>query len=237
MAKDNAAAQAAQDARKRNAARAALDIVLPQLDAKSILGIGTGSTANAFIDLLAGARDAFDAAVASSEATRERLEGHGIRVIDLNAAGPLCHYIDGADEADPRFNLVKGAGGALTREKIVAAAADEFICIVDPSKLVEILGACGVPVEVIPMARSVVGRALVGLGGEPEYRQGYVTDNGNLILDVWNLDCSDPPALESAINDIPGVVANGLFARRPADVLVVGSDDGAEVRRRPSPGS
>lgn len=225
-------AQSNQDTHKRNAAHAALELIAPALEPQSIVGVGTGSTANHFIDALAAVRGHFDAAVASSEATRERLEGLGIRVIDLNAAGPIAFYVDGADEADGDFNLIKGGGGALTREKVVASAASEFICIIDPSKQVARLGAFGLPIEVIPMARSVVARRLAGLGGEPEYRQGFTTDNGNIILDVWGLDFSDPAALESAINDIPGVVTNGLFAHRGADVLVVGRDQGADISRR-----
>jgi ribose 5-phosphate isomerase A len=215
-----------QDERKRRVAEAALAEIEPALANGSIVGIGTGSTANLFIDALARLRHKFDAAVASSEASAKRLTGHGIRVLDLNAAGELVVYVDGADEVDPARCLIKGGGGALTREKIVASAAQRFVCIVDDSKLVARLGTFPLPVEVIPMARSVVARALVGLGGAPEWRQGVVTDNGNWILDVHDLAIDDPRALEHAINDIPGVVDNGLFARNAADVVLVATATG-----------
>ena len=213
-----------QDARKRAVARAALDLVVPG----ELVGVGTGSTANAFIDALATVRGRIDGAVASSEATAVRLAGHGIRVIDLNAAGALPIYVDGADEATRHRHLVKGGGGALTREKIVAAAARTFVCIVDDSKLVDRLGRFPLPVEVIPMARSLVARALVRLGGRPERREGFVTENGNEILDVHGLDILDPPALESELNQIAGTVTNGLFARRRADVVLAGTAEGVE---------
>lgn len=216
-----------QDERKRKVAEAAARLV----EEERIIGVGTGSTANFFIDALAGLRHRLEGAVASSEASAQRLRAHGIPVLDLNATGPLEVYVDGADEANAHRQLIKGGGGALTREKIVAAASRRFICIVDESKLVERLGRFPLPVEVIPMARSHVGRALVALGGHPEYRQGFVTDNGNLILDVYDLDMTDPVRLEQTINNIAGVVTNGLFAQRPADlVLVAGANGVREIR-------
>ena len=213
-----------QDARKRAVAEAALEFVVPG----ELVGVGTGSTANAFIDALAAVRGRIDGAVASSEATAARLAGHGIRVIDLNSASDLPVYVDGADEATRHRHLVKGGGGALTREKIVAAASRTFVCVVDDSKIVDRLGRFPLPVEVIPMARSLVARALVRLGGRPERREGFATDNGNAILDVHGLDILDPPALESELNHIAGVVTNGLFARRGADVVLVGTGAGVE---------
>ena len=213
-----------QDAKKRAVAEAALEFLVPG----ELVGVGTGSTANAFVDALAAVRGRIDGAVASSEATAARLAGHGIRVVDLNSAGELPVYVDGADEATRHRHLVKGGGGALTREKIVAAAARTFVCVVDDSKIVDRLGRFPLPVEVIPMARSLVARALVRLGGRPEPREGFVTDNGNGILDVHGLDILDPPALESELNHIPGVVTNGLFARRGADVVLVGTGAGVE---------
>ena len=214
-----------QDERKRAVAQAALEFVVPG----ELVGVGTGSTANAFIDALATVKGRIDGAVASSETTAARLAGHGIRVIDLNAAGELPIYVDGADETTRHRHLVKGGGGALTREKIAAAAARTFVCIVDDSKLVDRLGRFPLPVEVIPMARSLVARALVRLGGRPERREGFVTDNGNEILDVHGLDILDPPTLESEMNQIAGAVTNGLFARRRADVVLVGT--AGEVER------
>ena len=213
-----------QDDRKRAVAEAALEFVVPG----ELVGVGTGSTANAFVDALATVRGRIDGAVASSEATAARLAGHGIRVVDLNSAGELPVYVDGADEATRHRHLVKGGGGALTREKIVAAAARTFVCVVDDSKIVDRLGRFPLPVEVIPMARSLVARALVRLGGRPERREGFVTDNGNEILDVHGLDILDPPALESEMNHIAGTVTNGLFARRGADVVLVGTGAGVE---------
>ena len=213
-----------QDDMKRAVARAALEYVVPG----ELVGVGTGSTANAFIDALTTIKGRIDGAVASSETTAARLAGHGIRVIDLNAAGELPIYVDGADETTRHRHLVKGGGGALTREKIVAAAAKTFVCIVDESKLVDRLGRFPLPVEVIPMARSLVARALVGLGGRPERREGFVTDNGNEMLDVHGLDILDPPALESEMNQIAGAVTNGLFARRGADVVLVGTAEGID---------
>ena len=213
-----------QDDKKRAVARAALQFVVPG----ELVGVGTGSTADAFTDELAGIKGRIDGAVASSQASAARLAGHGIRVVDLNAAGELPVYVDGADEATRHRHLVKGGGGALTREKIVAAAARTFVCIVDDSKIVDRLGRFPLPVEVVPMARSLVARALVRLGGRPERREGFVTDNGNEILDVHGLDILDPPALESELNQIAGVVTNGLFARRGADVVLVGTARGVE---------
>ena len=213
-----------QDAKKRAVAEAALEFVVPG----ELVGVGTGSTANTFVDALAAVRGRIDGAVASSEATAARLAGHGIRVVDLNSAGELPVYVDGADEATRHRHLVKGGGGALTREKIVAAAARTFVCVVDDSKIVDRLGRFPLPVEFIPMARSLVARALVRLGGRPERREGFVTDNGNEILDVHGLDILDPPALESELNHIAGTVTNGLFARRGADVVLVGTGAGIE---------
>ena len=190
-----------------------------------IVGVGTGSTVAYFIDALAAWRDRIAGAVSSSEQSTARLKSHGIEVIDLNAAGTLSLYVDGADECDPHKRLIKGGGAALTREKIIAEASKTFVCIVDPSKQVPILGKFPLPVEVIPMARSLVARELVRLsGGQPVCRDGGVTDNGNLILDVHNLSIIDPVALEREINQIPGVVSVGLFARRPADVVIVGGE-------------
>lgn len=218
-----------QDQLKQAVAQAAVDFIAPRLERRSIVGVGTGSTANYFIDALAKLRDDFDGAVASSEATAARLKAHGIPVYDLNSVPELEFYVDGADEADGRLQLVKGGGAALTREKIVAAVARTFVCIADQSKLVERLGAYPLPVEVVPMARSYVARELVKLGGDPVYREGVVTDNGNVILDVHNLYITDAVALEQRINNIVGVVTNGLFAARPADLLLLGTQDG--VRR------
>ncbi len=214
---------------KQAVARAALDYIRGRLGADSIVGVGTGSTANFFIDELAGIKHLFEAAVASSEVTAERLRAHGIPVYDLNAVAGLDMYVDGADEFDPGLGLIKGGGGALTREKIVAAAAKEFICIVDESKQVDYLGRFPLPVEVIPMARSLVARELVRLGGQPELREGFVTDNGNLILDVYNLEIREPRAFETELNNIVGVVTNGLFARRGADVVLMGTPAGVKT--------
>lgn len=215
-----------QDELKQAVGQAAVDYIQPKLELDSIMGVGTGSTANCFIDALAKIKHLFDGAVASSDATAERLKGHGIPVYDLNTVDQLSVYVDGADESDHQLCLIKGGGAALTREKIVAACADEFICIADDSKLVDTMGQFPLPVEVIPMARSYVARELVKLGGSPEYRQGVVTDNGNHILDVHGLAITDPVALESSINAIVGVVTNGLFAARRADVLLLGTSEG-----------
>ena len=214
-----------QDELKKAVAEAALDYV----EAGSIIGVGTGSTANHFIDGLAGIKGKIDGTVASSEASAERLKGHGIRVLDLNEAGQLGLYVDGADESTKHLHLIKGGGGALTREKIVAAASDRFVCIADESKLVDVLGKFPLPVEVIPMARSYVARELVKLGGEPVLRTGFTTDNGNVILDVHNMEILNPVELEDKLNGITGVVTNGLFARRPADVLLLGCEDGVRT--------
>ena len=206
---------------KKLAAEKAIDYVEDGM----IVGVGTGSTVAYFIDALAAWKDRIAGAVSSSEQSTARLLSHGIEVIDLNAAGPLSLYVDGADECDPHKHLIKGGGAALTREKIIAEASKTFVCIVDPSKQVPILGKFPLPVEVIPMARSLVARELVRLsGGQPVWRDGVVTDNGNLILDVHNLSIIDPVALEREINQIPGVVSVGLFARRPADVVIVGGE-------------
>ncbi len=218
-----------QDEMKQAVAQAALDYVLPKLKADSVIGIGTGSTANCFIDALAAHKGAFESAVASSEASAERLRSHGIEVVDLNSVSGIEVYVDGADEFDPHLNLVKGGGGALTREKIVAAASKEFVCIVDQTKQVDVLGAFPLPVEVIPMARSYVARELAKLGVQPEYRQGFVTDNGNIILDVHDMEILNPKGLERELNDLVGVVTNGLFALRPADIVLMATPDGVET--------
>lgn len=211
-----------QDDKKRQAAAAAIRFVPHDV----IIGVGTGSTANYFIDELVKIKGRLQGAVASSEATARRLRAYGIEVVELNDAGPLALYVDGADEANAARQLIKGGGGALTREKIVAAASQRFVCLLDDSKLVARLGRFPLPVEVIPMSRSFVARELVKLGGQPEYRAGFTTDNGNLILDVYHLEMTDPRRLEQTLNQIPGMVSNGLFANRPADVLLVGAADG-----------
>jgi ribose 5-phosphate isomerase A len=210
---------------KQQAAAAALSFVQDD----TVIGIGTGSTVNHFIDALAARKVRIRGAVSSSEGSTARLRKHGFEVLDLNATGDLDLYVDGADEADPQLRLIKGGGAALTREKIVAAASRRFVCIVDDSKLVAVLGRFPLPVEVIPMARSYVARQLTLLGGQPVYRQGVVTDNGNQILDVHGLRIDDPVALEDTINQIVGVVTVGLFARRPADALIVGGDSGVRI--------
>lgn len=215
-----------QDELKKAVAKAAIDYIKPKLTRDSIVGIGTGSTANFFIDLLAPLAGEFAGTVASSEASASRLKKHGIEVFELNSVGVLDVYVDGADETNARLELIKGGGAALTREKIVAAVAREFVCIVDESKWVETLGKFPLPVEVIPMARSYVARELVKLGGDPVYRQGVVTDNGNVILDVHNFPIATPRKIEEQINNIVGVVTNGLFALRPADVLLLGTQEG-----------
>lgn len=220
-----------QDEMKRAVAVAALEHIEPLLTLDAVVGVGTGSTANHFIDALIKVRHKFDAAVASSEATRARLAAGGVTVIDLNAARSLIVYVDGADEADSHLRLIKGAGGALTREKIVATAAERFVCIVDESKCVDQLGAFPLSIEVIPLARGLVARAIVQLGGAPAWRQGVVTDNGNIILDVTGLDLHDPVRMESQLNDVTGVVCNGLFAHRRADVLLVATPQGVQERR------
>ena len=213
------------DQKKQIAAEAALAYV----EDNTIIGVGTGSTVNHFIDALAARKVRIRGAVSSSEASTERLRKHRFDVIDLNSAGDLDIYVDGADESDHQLRLIKGGGAALTREKIVAAASRRFICIADDSKLVQVLGKFPLPVEVIPMARSYVARQLAKLGGEPDWRENVVTDNGNHILDVHGLSITDPVGLEDAINGIAGVVTVGLFARRPADVLILGTDSGPKV--------
>lgn len=213
-----------QDEMKKASAEAALEYI----ESGMIVGVGTGSTANHFIDLLAGIKGKIDGTVASSVASAERLKGHGIRVMDLNEAGQLPVYVDGADESNKFLHLIKGGGGALTREKIVAAASDKFVCVADGSKLVDILGTFPLPVEVIPMARSYVAREIVKLGGQPVLREGFTTDNGNVILDIHNMQIMEPVKLEERLNAIVGIVTNGLFAQRPADVLLLGRPEGVE---------
>jgi ribose 5-phosphate isomerase A len=214
-----------QDEMKKMVAEAALDYV----ETGTIIGIGTGSTANHFIDYLAGIKGRIDGTVASSQASADRLAGHGIPVLDLNSVDEISVYIDGADESSHHLHLIKGGGGALTREKIVAACSRKFVCIADESKLVDVLGEFPLPVEVIPMARSYVARELVKLGGQPVYREGFTTDNGNDILDVHNLRIMEPVKLEEELNNIAGVVTVGIFARRPADVLLLGTQDGVRT--------
>ncbi len=221
-----------QDKLKQAVARAAVEYVQPRLHEDSVIGIGTGSTANYFIDYLAPLRDRFAGAVASSEASAQRLKKHGIEVFDLNSTGTFDIYVDGADEANHALELIKGGGAALTREKIVAACAREFVCIADASKYVATLGAYPLPIEVIPMARSYVARELVKLGGDPVYREGVVTDNGNIILDVHHFPIAAPRDIETRINLITGVVTNGLFALRPADVLLLATPAGVQTLRR-----
>ena len=213
-----------QDEMKQAVARAAIDYVKG-----GIIGVGTGSTANYFIDELAKIKGRIDGTVASSEASATRLKGHGIPVFDLNSVGDMDIYVDGADEITRHFHMIKGGGGALTREKIVAACAKSFICVADQSKLVDVLGKFPLPVEVIPMARGYVARELVKMGGQPRLREGFTTDNGNIILDVIGLNILDPVALETEINQITGVVTNGLFARRGADVLLLGTESGLKT--------
>ncbi|MGC1953768.1 MAG: ribose-5-phosphate isomerase RpiA [Gammaproteobacteria bacterium] len=214
-----------QEDKKKLVAQAALGYV----QTGAVIGVGTGSTANYFIDALAQIKHRIDGAVASSEATAQRLKSHGIPVLDLNGVDSVSIYVDGADEANRHRQLIKGGGGALTREKIVAAVAKEFICIVDESKIVDILGRFPLPIEVVPTARSYVARELRALGGNPYWREGFVTDNGNVVLDIHNLDILEPIKMESEINQIAGVVTNGLFARRPADLLLIGTDEGVKT--------
>ena len=213
-----------QDEMKKAVAKAALEHVVPN----TIIGIGTGSTANHFIDFLAGMKGQIEGTVASSEASTKRLKGHGIEVFDLNSVDSISVYVDGADETNHYRHLIKGGGGALTREKIVAAASKKFVCIVDETKVVDVMGKFPLPVEVIPMARSYVARELAKLGGMPVYREGFVTDNGNVILDVHGLEIMEPVKLEQTLNNITGVVTNGLFAMRPADVVLVGTPNGVK---------
>jgi len=213
------------DEKKQQVAKAALEYVVPD----TIIGVGTGSTANYFMDALATIKHKIDGTVASSQATAERLKAHNIPVLDLNSVNEISVYIDGADEANRHLHLIKGGGGALTREKILAAVSRKFICIADDSKLVDMLGQFPLPLEVIPMARSYVAREIVKMGGQPVWREGFVTDNGNVILDIHQLKIMEPTELETKLNQIVGVVTNGLFACRPADVLLLGSDEGVKV--------
>jgi ribose 5-phosphate isomerase A len=223
---------ATQDELKQAVAQAAVDYVAANVSSGGVVGVGTGSTANFFIDALAKIKDRIGAAVASSEATKRRLEGHGIKVLDLNEVSSMPVYVDGADEITAKLEMVKGGGGALTREKIVAAVAGKFVCVCDQSKLVGTMGRFPLPVEVIPMARAYVAREILKLGGTPKQREGFVTDNGNLILDVHGLSITDPVGLETQINQIVGVVTNGLFARRGADVLLLATADGVKTFTR-----
>ncbi|MFI9651094.1 ribose-5-phosphate isomerase RpiA [Guyparkeria halopsychrophila] len=211
---------------KKLAAAAAIEYV----PAGSVVGVGTGSTVNYFIDELAKIKNRIEGAVSSSETSTQRLKDHGIEVFDLNSVDSVPVYIDGADEANENLQLIKGGGGALTREKIIAQLAKKFICIADETKLVDVLGDFPLPVEVIPMARSMIARELVKRGGQPVYRDGFVTDNGNQILDVHNLRIMEPAKLEAELNDLPGVVTVGIFALRPADVLILGTADG-DIRK------
>src|SRR5690606_7117109 len=221
-----------QDKLKQAVARAAIDYITPKLQADSIIGVGTGSTANFFIDYLADIKHLFAGAVASSDASATRLKKLGIDVLDCNSVTELVVYVDGADESNAYLHLIKGGGAALTREKIVRAISKEFVCIADESKWVDVLGRFPLPVEVIPMARSYVARELVKLGGAPVYREGVVTDSGNVILDVFNFPIHTPRDTETKINQITGVVTNGLFALRPADVLLLGPPAGVKPLRR-----
>ena len=216
------------DQKKQSAALAAL----AYLKDDTLIGVGTGSTVNHFIDAMAARKLRIRGAVSSSEASTARLKGHGIEVVELNTAGDLDLYVDGADESDGALRLIKGGGGALTREKIVAAASRRFVCIADDSKLVDVLGKFPLPVEVIPMARSYVARQLVKLGGQPVWRENVITDNGNQIIDVHQLRILDPVGVEATIGAIAGVVTVGLFASRPADILLLGSDDGVKTLTR-----
>jgi ribose 5-phosphate isomerase A len=217
-----------QDEMKQAAARAAVQYVVDD----AVIGVGSGSTANFFIDELGAIKGRIRGAVASSERTAERLRRHGIPLFDLNDLQELPVYVDGADEVTAGFAMIKGGGGALTREKIVAAVSRRFVCIADASKLVPVLGAFPLPVEVIPMARAHVARAIERLGGQPRLREGFVTDNGNVVLDVAGLEITDPVALEGELNNIVGTVTNGLFARRGADVVLLGTPDGVRTLTR-----
>ncbi|MCK5918656.1 MAG: ribose-5-phosphate isomerase RpiA [Cocleimonas sp.] len=212
-----------QDEMKKAAAAAALEYV----ESGMVIGIGTGSTANHFIDLLAEVKHKIDATVASSVVSADRLEAHGIKVLDLNDAGTLSLYVDGADESNKALHLIKGGGGALTREKIVAAASEKFVCIADESKLVDTLGKFPLPVEVIPMAQAYIAREIIKMGGKPVLREGFTTDNGNIIIDVHDMEIIDAIKMEADFNKLAGVVTVGLFASRPADVLILGTPNGA----------
>ncbi|MFC3022534.1 ribose-5-phosphate isomerase RpiA [Vibrio zhugei] len=214
-----------QDEMKKAAGWAALQYV----EKGSIVGVGTGSTVNHFIDALGSIKDDIEGAVSSSEASTEKLKALGIEVFDCNQVSHLDVYVDGADEINPYKDMIKGGGAALTREKIVAAIADKFVCIVDDSKTVDILGQFPLPVEVIPMARSYIGREIVKLGGDPAYREGVITDNGNIIIDIHNMNIANPKELERQLNALPGVVTNGLFAARGADIVIVGSPQGTRI--------
>ena len=216
-----------QDELKRKVAEAALKYAQ-----EGVIGVGSGSTVNMFIDALASIKGRIEGTVAASEASAERLKKHGIRVFDLNSVNALDVYVDGADEVTEHLHMIKGGGGALTREKIVAAVAKKFVCICDASKLVPVLGKFPLPIEVIPMARSLVGREILKRGGQPVLRENYKTDNGNLILDCHGLTLLDPPAMEAELNNIAGVVTNGIFARRPADVLLLGAQEGVRTITR-----
>ncbi len=213
------------DEMKKQAAWAALEYITTD----GVVGVGTGSTVNHFIDALATIKGRIEGAVSSSSVSTQRLEAHGIHVFDLNEVNEVAVYVDGADESNAQLELVKGGGGALTREKIIAAAADQFVCIADESKLVDVLGTFPLPVEVIPMARSYVAREIVKMGGQPVYREGFITDNSNVILDVHGWQIMEPIKLEKELNNIVGVVTNGLFAMRPADVLLLGSENGTRT--------
>ncbi len=215
-----------QNEMKKAVAAAAAKYVEERLEENTVIGVGTGSTANYFIECLAPFKNRIHSTVASSEETRKMLLALGIPVFDLNSVDEVTFYVDGADEANAQLHLIKGGGGALTREKIIAAVAKEFVCIADQSKYVPVLGRFPLPVEVIPMARSHVGRAIVRLGGDPVYREGFITDNGNQIIDIHNMHIVDPRELEQQLNQITGVVTNGLFAIRPADLLILGTRDG-----------
>jgi ribose 5-phosphate isomerase A len=221
-----------QDQLKAEVGQFAADYIDKYLKPDSIVGVGTGSTANCFIDSLAKIKHRFDGTVSSSIASAKRLQAHGIPVYELNDVSELVVYVDGADESNEQLELIKGAGGAHTREKIVASVAEKFVCIVDSSKIVETLGTFPLPIEVIPMARSAVARQMVMLGGKPVYREGFLTDNGNVILDVYDLSIPEPTKLETRINNITGVVSNGLFSLKPADVLLIGSADGVKEKTR-----
>ena len=210
------------DEMKKQAAYSALE----HINTDGVVGVGTGSTVNHFIDALATIKGRIEGAVSSSIVSTRRLEEHGIHVFDLNEVGNVAVYVDGADESDHHLNLIKGGGGALTREKIIAAASEKFVCIADESKLVDVLGKFPLPVEVVPMSRSYVAREIVKLGGEPVYRDGFITDNSNVILDVHGWDIMEPITLEKTLNNIVGVVTNGLFAKRPADVVLVATNEG-----------
>jgi ribose 5-phosphate isomerase A len=217
-----------QDALKRQVAQAALKYAQ-----EGVIGVGSGSTVNLFIDALAAIKGRIEGAVAASEASAERLKRHGIRVFDLNSVDTLEVYVDGADEVTEHLHMIKGGGGALTREKIIAAVARKFVCICDASKLVPVLGKFPLPLEVIPMARSYVGREMLKRGAQPVLRENYKTDNGNLILDCHGLVLLDPPAMEADLNNIAGLVTNGIFARRPADVLLLGESTGVRTLKKP----